>query len=204
MSRRTTWPVELNDFIDRLISEIQSREGADAPDLPSVRTLRYYQAQGVVTPPERDGRQAVYGERQFQEMLATRTLQQAGVNLKEIKSQLAQATPDKLEQLATTRAGPMDVIGQALDLSAVSSADRARELGRVMKRLGHDNPKGRPLYLSWLRLSLTKRCHLFVAPTELKAMTEQRARDIAFAVYASLLDPTISRRASRGETTNDE
>jgi DNA-binding transcriptional MerR regulator len=165
--------------------------------------VRYYQTRGTLTPPSRAGRQAVYGERQFEEILAIRTLQRAGVNLKEIKSQLAQAKPEQLEHLAMRRAGRADVIGDALDLSAVSSADRAHELIKVMKRLGHGNTKGRPLYLSWLRLSITKRCHLFVTPHELKGMTEERARDIAFAVYATLLDPEIARGAAAKGAADD-
>ena len=130
---RPTKPLalELDAFVQAVSDEIHRREGKGATELPTARTVRYYQAQGCLTAPERDGRLAVYGDRQFLEMLAIRTFQRAGVSLKEIKSQLVQATDEKLEQLTDARSGRRDAIATALDFTNLSATERKEELARV-------------------------------------------------------------------------
>lgn len=194
--------LELDAFVQAVSNEIQRREGRSAADPPTARTVRYYQAQGCLTAPEREGRSAVYGDRQFLEMLAIRTFQRAGVSLKEIKSQLVQATDEKLEQLSDARSGRRDAIATALDFTNLSATERKEELTRVMDRLGRKG-EPRPRFLTMVRLAVTPHHHFFTTPGELKKMTEERARDIAFAVYATLLDREIARAVTKGTADED-
>jgi DNA-binding transcriptional MerR regulator len=200
MSRNPARRQELEAFAKDVAAEVLRREGADADHPPSARTVRYYQAKGCLSAPEREGRVPLYGDRQFLEMLAIRTLQRAGVSLSEIRSQLVNATDERLEKLASARTAAKDPI-EALDFSSLSAADRKAELARVMKRLDRAEP--RPRFLTMVRLAITPHHHLFTTPGEMKRMTEARARDIAFAVYATLLDRDITRVVAKGAVDED-
>jgi DNA-binding transcriptional MerR regulator len=50
----------------------------------SVDTVRYYQSRGLVQPPERDGRVALYGDRHLDRIRQVRSLQRKGLTLEAI------------------------------------------------------------------------------------------------------------------------
>lgn len=79
---------------------------AAAADAPSERTIRYYVARGLVTPPEGRGPAAVYAYRHLLEVLAVKLRQMDGATLDRIARELRDTTGDVLERRVAATLGP--------------------------------------------------------------------------------------------------
>lgn len=183
----------------------QAGKAGKAPEaVPTARTVRYYVAEGIVSPPSRRGRSAMYGHRQLLQLLAARQLASAGLSIKQIVDQVGDADEQQLERLLKDRESAMEsVVETAVDPKGrLGSPDRARELAEVMQRLGCDDRR-RPLFTSMARLSIAPWCQLYIDRSRLRKLSADEARDIAFAIAGALMDPEI-RRLARGEPTAEQ
>ena len=70
------------------VDELAEQSGA------SMRTIRFYQAEGLLPPPTRRGRQALYGVEHVDRLRLITSLQERGLRLAAIASMLAQAGDD--------------------------------------------------------------------------------------------------------------
>ena len=75
-----------------LVSDLAERTGT------SVRTIRYYQAIGALPPPERKGRDAVYGEQHAERLKLITDLKERGLRLNAITELLATARHGELDE----------------------------------------------------------------------------------------------------------
>jgi DNA-binding transcriptional MerR regulator len=65
------------------------------------RVVRYYASLGLVDRPlRREGREAIYGRRHLQQILAVKRLQAEGLSLAQVQRRLAGATGEDLQALA--------------------------------------------------------------------------------------------------------
>jgi DNA-binding transcriptional MerR regulator len=97
-----------------MTSTFRVEELATATGL-AVDTIRYYQTKGLIDPPAREGRTAVYNEAHRMRVETIRRLADAGFTLSQIK-QLVEGTEDKL---LTALAGESD---QTLSLEQLATA----------------------------------------------------------------------------------
>ncbi|MCH2622925.1 MAG: MerR family transcriptional regulator [Acidimicrobiales bacterium] len=88
----------------------------------SVDTVRYYQHLGLLEPPRRDGRRAVYGPSHLARMGEIRRLAAAGFTLDQIR-QLAEPPPDGQHEDGLRRLAADDALARSLTRGEV--ADRA-------------------------------------------------------------------------------
>ena len=101
------------------------------------RTIRLYATEGLIDRPGRDGRHAVYGERQLRQLLLIRSLAQRGLSLAAI-APLAAASDDDIDaQLA-------DLLPDAPGVMAAPMAAPQIEENRALAYL-QDLPSRRPL-----------------------------------------------------------
>jgi len=84
-------------------------ELAAAARLPS-RTVRHYQTEGLLSPPDRKGRKGLYGDSHLRRLEAIAKLQERGLNLRTIL--------DALRQIDRGRLSLQDWLGVEADLSA--------------------------------------------------------------------------------------
>ena len=88
----------------------------------SVDTVRYYQHLGLLEPPRRDGRRAVYGPSHLARMGEIRRLAADGFTLNQIR-QLAEPPPDSQHENGLRRLAADDALARSLTRGEV--ADRA-------------------------------------------------------------------------------
>lgn len=79
---------------------------AAARSRPSERTIRFYVARGLVSPPEGRGTAAVYAYRHLLQVLAVKLRQMEGATLTAIASELAGLTGDLVERRVAAALGP--------------------------------------------------------------------------------------------------
>ena len=107
--------------LDQLIAEASSQLG----ETINPRTIRLYATEGLLDRPGREGRHAVYGERQLLQLLLIRSLAQRGLSLAaiaplatasndDINAQLEQLLPDASEAMETPMAEPLIEENKAL------------------------------------------------------------------------------------------
>ena len=96
--------------LDQLLAQASCQLGEDL----NPRTIRLYATEGLIDRPGRDGRHAVYGERQLRQLLLIRSLAQRGLSLSAI-APLAAASDDDLDaQLADLLPEAPDAIAAAM------------------------------------------------------------------------------------------
>ena len=96
--------------LDQLLAQANCQLGEDL----NPRTIRLYATEGLIDRPGRDGRHAVYGERQLRQLLLIRSLAQRGLSLSAI-APLAAASDDDLDaQLADLLPEAPDAIAAAM------------------------------------------------------------------------------------------
>ena len=107
--------------LDQLLAQASDQLGEDL----NPRTIRLYATEGLIDRPGREGRHAVYGERQLRQLLLIRSLAQRGLSLAaiaplaaasddDIKAQLADLLPDDRHAMAAPMAAPLIEENQAL------------------------------------------------------------------------------------------
>jgi DNA-binding transcriptional MerR regulator len=70
--------------------------------VPDARTIRYYTTLGLLDRPFMEGRQARYGKRHIQQLLAIKALQGLSLPLSEIQARLYGRTDEELESLLSS------------------------------------------------------------------------------------------------------
>jgi DNA-binding transcriptional MerR regulator len=73
---------------------------------PSERTIRFYVARGLVSPPDGRGTAAVYSYRHLLQVLAIKLRQMEGATLESMQKELSGLTGDLIERRAATALGP--------------------------------------------------------------------------------------------------
>src|SRR6476661_2808118 len=73
---------------------------------PSERTIRFYVARGLVSPPDGRGTAAVYSYRHLLQVLAIKLRQMEGATLESMLKEFADLTGDLIERRAATALGP--------------------------------------------------------------------------------------------------
>jgi len=79
---------------------------AAARALPGERTIRFYVARGLVSPPEGRGTAATYGYRHLLQVLAIKLRQMEGATLEALAKELAELAGDMLERRVASALGP--------------------------------------------------------------------------------------------------
>ena len=124
---------QLADEAARHISRFVPRqERASVTELPDERMVRYYSAEGLISPPEgKQGSAAVYGYEHLLQLLVIKRLQAEHLPIRKIKELVEGKTARELEQLldldreAQTRAAPKNAATQYLESLLKTSAPPA-------------------------------------------------------------------------------
>ncbi len=107
--------------LDQLLAQASSQLGEDL----NPRTIRLYATEGLIDRPGREGRHAVYGERQLRQLLLIRSLAQRGLSLSaiaplaaasddDIDAQLAELLPEAPAAMAEAMSAPLIEENKAL------------------------------------------------------------------------------------------
>jgi DNA-binding transcriptional MerR regulator len=91
---------------------------AAARATPSERTIRFYVARGLVSPPEGRGTAATYSYRHFLQLLCIKLRQMEGATLSAITKEMKDSTGDVLERRAAQSLGPSVPTPERLSLRA--------------------------------------------------------------------------------------
>lgn len=102
---------------------------------PSERTIRFYVAQGLVSPPEGRGTAAIYTYRHLLQVLAIKQRQMEGATLGAITRDLGDQAGDVLERRVASALGP-NLPGPSRITLAQSGAPRGK-VGRVIQDWAH-------------------------------------------------------------------
>jgi len=98
---------------------------------PTERTIRFYVARGLVSPPEGRGTAATYGYRHLLQVLAVKLRQMEGATLDAIVREMAGQTGDAIERRAASALGARLPRPTALELERRPGAGRGR-VGRAL------------------------------------------------------------------------
>jgi hypothetical protein len=105
---------------------------AVARSRPTERTIRFYVARGLVSPPEGRGTAATYGYRHLLQVLAVKLRQMEGATLDAIVREMAGLTGDAIERRAAAALGTRLPPPTALELERVRGGGRGR-VGRALE-----------------------------------------------------------------------
>lgn len=206
-----TWQGTVTEFIDRTRALLPQVGLADDADSINERLVRYYQTEGVLTPPGREGRESVYGGRQVVELLVARYLVKDGWRLSMIAELLRNTDLPSLQTLLPgdrprTRAEEL-VAGfkrprTSSPPPASTSVGRARELRLRQSRLrdllrGLGNEDGTATRRNSVHLSLTSWCEVQIDTAQLARLDEKTAEALGTALTYALLE----ERSKRGKTS---
>jgi hypothetical protein len=98
---------------------------------PSERTIRFYVARGLVSPPDGRGTAAVYSYRHLLQVLAIKLRQMEGATLESMLKEFAGLTGDLIERRAATSLGPGLPPPEQLPLLRTPGTGRGR-VGRAV------------------------------------------------------------------------
>jgi DNA-binding transcriptional MerR regulator len=113
---------------------------AAAQSRPSDRTIRFYVARQLMSPPEGRGTAATYGYRHLLQLFAIKLRQMEGVTLATITKELAESPGDVLEKRVAS------ALGNLPTLEELTLQPRVAPRGRVRRAMQHwATPPARPL-----------------------------------------------------------
>jgi DNA-binding transcriptional MerR regulator len=126
-SQGAEWPLE--DFV-RVASDVLGLLGIDEASVPNERLVRYYTAEGAMSKPGRDGREARYTFQHLVEFLVTRMLLKDGWPLSKVSQFVMSSAPEALEQMLpaehmTAAQRELRSIKRSMKRSALSDPDDA-------------------------------------------------------------------------------
>jgi hypothetical protein len=99
---------------------------------PTERTIRFYVARGLVSPPEGRGTAATYGYRHLLQVLAVKLRQMEGATLGAIVREMGGVTGDTVERRVASTIGPRLPGPSALELERGPGSGRGR-VGRALE-----------------------------------------------------------------------
>jgi len=199
---------ELADKCNEVLAGVPSL--TDDAGSANERLVRHYVQVGVLTAPEREGREALFGLRQIVEFLATRYLLKDGWPLAKAAelvrttdvTGLAQLIPSERprtraeEVAAKYRGGRVSAETSALKpeapLARAAGISRRRvSLEENLKALG--NTEGRPDRSRIVRIDLTPWCHVDVDARQLGEMSEDTPAILGAALTQALQEERIQK-----------
>jgi hypothetical protein len=98
---------------------------------PTERTIRFYVARGLVSPPEGRGTAATYGYRHLLQVLAVKLRQMEGATLEAIVREMTGVTGDAVERRVAATLGPRIPGPSSLELERGPRSGRGR-VGRAL------------------------------------------------------------------------
>lgn len=164
------------------------------------RLLRHYVQVGVLTAPEREGREAWFGLRQVVEFMAARRLLKDGWPLAKVAelvrstdvAGLAELVPTERPRTPRLPSMPTYTVPPELPPGVARAADLSRRrasLEEDLKALG--NPAGRPGRKRIVRLELTPWCHVDVDLAQFGAMDDDTPATLGAALTQSLQEERV-------------
>lgn len=94
-----------NALLDRFERKMPTRRAVERVD---ARTVRFYTSEGVLDPPTKSGRKAVYRPRHVLALLAIKSCQSKGLSLAQTKEVLAGSSDAALRRVACASSSPGD------------------------------------------------------------------------------------------------
>ncbi len=182
---------------------------ADDPVEPNVRLLRDYLRRGILSKPERRGKEAIFNYRHLIEFLGARVLVADGWPLAKVADYVASARTEDLESLLHRQEpqnAAVSVVQSLLreqELSARSSraevSGRQAQLSQLKRGLpealkGAGNRRGELGVQSYTVFGLAPGVHLGVEQARLEALTLEEAEALGRAVTASLVSHVLRRK----------
>lgn len=177
---------ELADKVNEVLASVPSLR--DDAGTANERLVRHYVQVGVLTVPEREGREALFGVRQVVEFLAARWLLKDGWPLTKVAELVRATDVAGLAQLVPNerpRTRAEDVAAKYRGTARAADLSRRRvSLEENLKALG--NPAGRPDRKRVVRLELTPWCHVDVDLAGLAAMDDSTPTTLGAALTLAL------------------
>jgi DNA-binding transcriptional MerR regulator len=129
---------------------------AAARATPSQRTIRYYVAKGLVSPPEGRGTAATYTYRHFLQLLCIKLRQMEGATLATITREMQDQTGDILERRAAQALGPALPPPDRLSLRGSQALPRGRSGRAISGWLSRDIEREPGGATSWRRIPVAR------------------------------------------------
>lgn len=209
--RREFSVTELAETADRVLTAIGFAAGDDASGM-NMRLIRDYTQRGILTRPERSGREARYGYRQLVELVAARVLLSDGWPLAKVALYIQSTPLEQLEALAAPRPPATSAVRAVRDIraryrsggsasspgaaatppSAPNVVGRQAQFTGLMSELarrmrGIDKAYPEPRANEFASISLADDLHLLIGNARLRAMTLEEAEAIGKAATAALV-----------------
>lgn len=180
---------------------------------PSERTIRFYVARGLVTPPNGRGTAATYGYRHMMQVLHIKLRQMEGLTLDAIVEELSDMTGDVLERRVASALGPSLPTPDQLCLSGEDAptwgrAGRALRAWLSEKSLMEDDigeEGGRAT--TWRRIAISRGVELHVQEGHPLAELRDRDAEVADAVRLTvtrMLGASFDRTGPRQEASESD
>jgi DNA-binding transcriptional MerR regulator len=135
---------------------------AAARATPSERTIRFYVARGLVSPPEGRGTAATYSYRHFLQLLCIKLRQMEGATLQAITKEMKDSTGDVLERRAAQSLGPAVPTPERLALRATGMMPRGRSGRALTAWLVRDAEREPETSTMWRRIPVARGLELHV------------------------------------------
>jgi DNA-binding transcriptional MerR regulator len=196
---------ELADKLNEVLASIPTL--ADDAGSANERLVRHYVQVGVLTAPEREGREALFGLRQVVEFLAARYLLKDGWPLAKVAEMVRATDLDGLagmipSERPRTRAEEAvakyrtkargEVAAASFPLARAAGISRRRvSLEENLKALG--NTAGRADRSHIVRIELTPWCHVSVDAAKLGEMSEEIPEVLGAALTQALQEERIQK-----------
>ena len=135
---------------------------AAARATPSERTIRFYVAKGLVSPPEGRGTAATYSYRHFLQLLCIKLRQMEGGTLTAITKEMKDSTGDVLERRAAQALGASVPSPERLALRAAGSMPRGRSGRALTAWLVRDAGRPAETATTWRRIPVSNGLELHV------------------------------------------
>jgi DNA-binding transcriptional MerR regulator len=135
---------------------------AAARATPSERTIRFYVARGLVSPPEGRGTAATYSYRHFLQLLCIKLRQMEGGTLTAITKEMKDLTGDVLERRAAQALGASVPSPERLALRAAGAMPRGRSGRALTAWLVRDAERSTQAATTWRRIPVAHGLELHV------------------------------------------
>jgi len=135
---------------------------AAARATPSERTIRFYVARGLVSPPEGRGTAAIYSYRHFLQLLCIKLRQMEGATLSAITKEMKDSTGDVLERRAAQSLGTSVPAPERLSLRAAGAMPRGRSGRALTAWLVRDAERESETSTTWRRIPVSRGLELHV------------------------------------------
>jgi DNA-binding transcriptional MerR regulator len=193
-----SWQGTAEQLADVAVKELAATEVPDAP--LNERLIRYYVTMGLLDPPARRGKEALFGVRQLMQLMAVRKLLSERFSLSQVREVFRVTDWSQVDAAADLLPRPVSkepnqaeqtvarLKMEALALASPSPMQRLRQ-SRQQTRIGAPiaaqagTAGPRPV----LRLNLTAWCEVLVDPERIDSLADERAEELGKALTAALL-----------------